>query len=97
MELWIRSQDKSHLIKAEEINIEIDEDGFVGIWTYGTNKYLKYYLGSYKSEKRALEVLDEIQKELYMKRIQIPASSLGDTNHSYLDVQQNYVYKMPQE
>ena len=61
MELWIRNQEKDHLIKIEEINIEIDDDGFVGIWSYGSNKYLKWYLGNYATKERALEVLDEIQ------------------------------------
>lgn len=61
MELWIRSQDKTELVKIEEICIDIDDDGFIGVWSYGSNKHLKYYLGTYNSKERALEVLDEIQ------------------------------------
>lgn len=61
MELWIRSQDKKEIIKANEISIDSEiidckETGkcFVCVNDYG--------FGTYKSEKRALEVLDEIQQ-----------------------------------
>ena len=56
MELWIRSQDKTTLIKSYEIYI-----------TEQQNKYLirakrtSHILGSYNTIERALEVLDETQ------------------------------------
>ena len=59
MELWVRSQDRTTLMKVDRLDIDyssglylIKSDGF------GT------LLANYKSEERALEVLDEIQKKL---------------------------------
>ena len=109
MELWVRNQDKDHLVKIEEINIEIDEDGFIGIWSYGSNKYLKYYLGTYKTKERALEVLDEIQNilkpEVIVKTYNVEqAELLNGTKFIQpmiedIQVQQasTYVYEMPEE
>lgn len=57
MELWIRSQDKTTLIKSYEIYI-----------TEQQNKYLirakrtSHILGVYNTFERALEVLDEIDE-----------------------------------
>ena len=65
MELWIRSQDRTTLIKTDRLDIDyssglysIKSDGF------GT------LLANYKSEKRALEVLDEIQLIKEIMRLQ---------------------------
>ena len=65
MDLWIRSQDRKRLVKVFDI--------YIG-GTYGNEikaNYAGYYsgcsytnLGEYKTEERALEVLDEIQKLL---------------------------------
>ena len=59
MELWIRSQDKTILSKAQNIIIRKNQNenneinyAIVDIYT----------MGIYKSKERALEVLDEIQK-----------------------------------
>ena len=63
MDLWIRSQDSTKLIKAENIEMvivyeeEISKDVF----------YLcvdSCIIGKYNTQERALEVLDEIQKLL---------------------------------
>ena len=55
MELWIRSQSKLSLIKVNSITIEQQKDNVFFI-TSG-----EWRLGTYNTEKRALEVLDEIQ------------------------------------
>lgn len=60
MELWIRSQDKMELFNAKDIWIPNDAD--TSIW--GQDGLRKTALGFYKSTKRALEVLDEIQKAM---------------------------------
>ena len=54
MELWIRSQDKKMLIKNDALAVEPSVQ--YEVITNGFN-----ILGKYQSEKRALEVLDEIQ------------------------------------
>lgn len=57
MELWIRSQDKESLLIVGRIDYEL-ASGTNRIWVNGYNRLV----GIYKSKKRALEVLDEIQK-----------------------------------
>lgn len=59
MELWIRSQNKHTLIKCNYITT-LEKD------VYGNTEYTiinedELELGKYDSEKRLLEVLDEIQ------------------------------------
>lgn len=52
--MWIRSQDKTVLVKANEICIE----NKTKIWAEG------YLIGKYSSEEKALKVLDEIQRKV---------------------------------
>ena len=56
MELWIRSQDKTQLIKVN--NVYLDNE-FVDIFYICENGIS---LGKYKTKERALEILDEIQE-----------------------------------
>lgn len=65
MELWIRSQDKTKLVKVTELYIDIPADfgksGF-GVYTKLKSEYNHVdILGIYKTKERASEVLDEIQ------------------------------------
>ena len=92
MDLWVRSQDKTELVKIEEVCIHIDEDGFIGIWSYGSNKNLKYYLGNYSTKERALEVLDEIQRLI----TDLQYLSYGIENDKFCSYRPN-VYEMPEE
>ena len=57
MELWIRSQAKSRLIKVNNILTYKFDDGNYGIQING-----ECFVGEYKTKERALEVLDEIQE-----------------------------------
>ena len=75
MELWIRSQDKEALIKADKIFYwntcpEMPNTGkhYLGNkeWV-GNADYTK--LGEYNTKERALEILDEIQEILKPKII----------------------------
>ena len=60
MELWIRSQDKRTLLKANRIDVD---DTDIICWD---NDYRcsETYMGKYKTQKRALEVLDEIHENI---------------------------------
>ena len=65
MELWVRSQDGTTLLKANKLVIE--EDGYACHRYYFIKNYtgdIGTILGSYKSLTRALEVLDEIQEHI---------------------------------
>lgn len=65
MELWIRSQDKTTLIRSYEIYIvEYGKDSYVV-----RAKRTSHILGAYKTMERALEILDEIQRILIPKGI----------------------------
>ena len=89
MELWIRSQDKKTLRLVEMLDIfEIsDEEGtdFV-IEECGTD------IGNYKSEKRALEVLDEIEDLIMGKTLEKHINKFDTYNSEKIKV-----YEMPKE
>ena len=100
MELWIRSQDKSNLKKVNNIYVEEitkDYDSWVG------NIYSQPYvitsdegnLGFYATKERALEVLDEIQKQIYNY-----GKSFIETDDNGIPSNLKYysnVYEMPKE
>ena len=65
MDLWIRSQDKQKLLKPVSMSLNNDKKGIYG---YYNDDYYEV-LGRYKTEERALEVLDEIQSKLTSNKI----------------------------
>ena len=58
MELWIRSQSRHNLMKANDI---VAQDNEILVYKESENSTI---VGKYKTKERALEVLDEIQKIL---------------------------------
>lgn len=63
MELWIRSQNRRHLMKPSNLECGIDQ----GLWFingYSVDEVDNLDLGYYATEERCLEILDEIQKLL---------------------------------
>ena len=63
MDLWIRSQDRCELRKVEGV-VMAQEGKFFAIYPVKKDLGELEILGHYKSEERAIEVLDEIQKLL---------------------------------
>lgn len=73
MSVWIRSSKKKNLIKCESLSIldgkdvysndkkcyEYDKYTICEMWEHGVTP-----LGTYKTEERAIEVLDEIQEHI---------------------------------
>ena len=101
MSIWVRSQDKMQLVKIDEIHIKVDEDGFVGIWVDDKKENLKYFLGTYKSKEKALEVLDEIQAFLennYLSINDMPQHNNGLIANGLILFPNNKqtVYQMPE-
>ena len=104
MELWIRSTNKTNLLKANFLSV-MEGSNFYDrtYWEYkgytivnctGSGKY--NILGTYKTKERALEVLDEIQKYI------TPTLSLLDDTLNGKQVCQvgnilTMVYEMPKE
>ena len=64
MELWIRSQDKTTLIRSYEIYISEQQNTYLI-----RAKRTSHILGSYPTIERAIKVLDEIQNLLNPKYI----------------------------
>lgn len=106
MELWVRSQNKGALIKVEMLG---NTDGIIHSYS-GVNKTI---LGKYKSDERAIEVLDEIQNILNpivsIKQPKINADDLIHSMSEYVTIQTTqqveydlkqagqFVYEMPKE
>lgn len=80
--MWIRSQDKERITKVKEV------------YLVKSNKQFRLYsdelfLGEYNSQERALEVLDEIQKNIIDSNV---------TNYEYFYTENQrlleYTYKL---
>lgn len=98
MKLWIRSQNKGALIEVEMLG---NIDGII----YSYKGFNKTELGTYKSNKRAIEVLDEIQKLFKPQIILRKGKITGCVNDVIFkesdgyDIKElsTYVYEMPQK
>jgi len=95
MDLWIRSQDKRSLIKVIYFCFDnVLNTGELGIRGYfSENKYKM--LGYYETEKRALEVLDEIQNMLKPKLL-VKINEF-DEQEVHEKIRTNIFYEMPEE
>ena len=97
MDLWIRSQDKTFLMNIDNINlgIGVDSNKPCRLFTFIGGVVTSFTLGTYKSEERALEVLDEIQSYLTNNTFAKKINGLGEIK----DVVPNplFVYQMPKE
>ena len=63
MDLWIRSQDKTRLVKVNYVYMTENNDHLT---IYGETIDSAPIVGTYKSKERALEVLEEIQKYILL-------------------------------
>ena len=68
MELWIRTQDKRKLINVKNLVIETGRPTIYTCEGMGSVIYQEV-LGTYKTKRRALEILDEIQDLLKSKAL----------------------------
>ena len=91
MELLIRSQDKRILTKYDLLSIEKCEELIkYRIFAFMGNN--KIYLGIYKSEERALGVLDEIQN-ITLQKAMLQAKPLLSANDMAI-IQKKYNMKV---
>lgn len=94
MNLWIRSQDKTKLVKADNI-VYMDSSEDYEKEVHSLWNDCKGILGTYKTKERALEVLDEIQEFIENKdKIKITQDINGITSEVE-DAKR--VYEMPEE
>ena len=90
MELWIRNQIKTKLIKINNLEIKEFEEGYGIVQWLDTSSCNG--LGIYKTKERALGVLDEIQQVLLNNEdYDYTGTALVDYDSS------NYVYEMPED
>lgn len=88
MELWIRSQDKSSIVKVD--NLYVSVGNYICYYVEkGKEVSGTYYrpsgeLGRYKTKERALEVLDEIQNIIRPKYIlnSVNTKSIGNAYYT---------------
>lgn len=82
-DLWVRSQDGDILTKIKTLNIAVDE----GKFSIFEDKY-SFPLAYYKTEKRAKEILDEIQKLLMQPtaflKVDIPQGMTLEVVNEYI-------------
>lgn len=86
--MWIRSMNKKHLV---DVNHMYSNDKFQIITTtncFDNEEYI--ILGKYKSEERALEVLDMIQSRI------IKGATFDYINNSKR-ITKEFVFQMPEE
>ena len=65
MNLWVRSQDKTNLVKISQISLNYQNNkqiiaNYIPDFYPNSGEYYEF-LGTYKTKERAIEVLDEIQ------------------------------------
>lgn len=108
MELWIRSQDKTKLVKSNFLSLFLSDANWY-IYT-NTNIGEPFSIGKYKTKERALEVLDEIQnilrpkiiinfehKPKYLEDGKINEVLIPREEIDYTKQLSTYVYEMPKE
>ena len=102
MELWVRSQDRTKLVKSNYLSLFLSDTNWF-IYT-DTETGEPFSIGKYKTEERALEVLDEIEERICMlqtieltkgNEIMIKAynNAMGEDKMKGL----GYPYQMPME
>lgn len=102
MELWIRSQDKSSIVKVD--NLYVSVGNYICYYVEkGKEVPGTYYrpsgeLGRYETKERALKVLDEIQdkiKNMYiLENCKLPKESCIEQSLAMDDFN---IYEMPEE
>ena len=103
MDLWIRSQDKTCLIKADNLYIHCTCFDMPSIGTYDIYNFNKAnenwfgdFLGTYKTKERALEILDEIHQRLInLQCVELTGGDYLTNQMKKSDI--DCVYQMPEE
>ena len=63
--MWIRSQDETKLIDANEIFIKsMGNEHIIKCTTRSIDMKIGWNMGEYKTKNRAIEILNDIQKQL---------------------------------
>ena len=88
--MWIRSQDRRVLIKVNFAYVPSYEKS---VWVPTEND--SFSIGTYASQERALEVLDEIQHAIcYHKATEIMGLKMDGLSEGIIN---GFVYQMPEK
>lgn len=100
MDLWIRSQDRTRLIKINNLEY-VEYQDVHSINGYYTNEVDNCDLGIYSSKERALEVLDEIQIRIInneiLKIMILKLNNVKGEEEKIGKLFKEMVYEMPKE
>ena len=102
MDLWIRSQNRTKLLKVDNLEVKITPTGYC-IFAYSMNK--EYCIGNYKTFDRLIEILDEIgtiKFYKYLANLDIKSFANVLDNNCSKEKQADIllkmsIYQMPQE
>lgn len=94
--MWIRTQGKSCLIKCNIINVEIGEQSDDYLIRTLLDNGRTFILACYKSEERALEVLDEIQKKINDMNKNFLMACMSEKGVYDVIAWDDFVYQMPE-
>lgn len=97
MELWVRSQDKTNLVKIRQISLNYKNNkqiiaNYMPDFYPNSGEYCEF-LGVYKTKERAIEILDEIQDEL----ISSDFMPIEKNEEAVLTCGSARIYEMPAE
>jgi hypothetical protein len=92
MDLWIRSQNKENLLKAENLGVYNEKLYVNGHEENG------YCIGIYKSKERALEVLNGIENfKTAIDMIYLSDKKRNDLIVAMIKESNSFIYDMPKE
>ena len=96
MDLWIRSQDRTTLIRSYEIYISEQQNTYLI-----RAKRTSHILGVYNTFERALEVLDEIQSRIskneWLKNMMPKVTNIRGYEEQFGQLFKEMIYEMPKE
>lgn len=91
--MWIRSQSKKALVNINFFRVI--NDGNYCLICGATTDGCDYELGVYSTEKKALKVLDEIQKYIGSERFY--STTKGISEQQSISIENTNVFQMPQD
>ena len=101
MNLWIRSQDRETLIRIENVSITNDSMILGNLVSDDNKSACDYWiLGQYKTKRRALEIIDEIESQIASNYVmQTYASQINTKGREEYVVKlfEKMIYEMPEE
>lgn len=94
MDLWIRSQNRTKLLKADNLDVKITPTGYC-IFVYSVNK--EYCIGNYSSFERTIEILSDIEEKIVINNGYLLLTNSGIKPNNIKSTNYCVVYEMPEK